>query len=152
GAQPVLRDFDLSLSEGQHSLVLGRSGSGKSTLINLICGFLSPDEGTVRVAGELISEATEVQRDAIRRRFIGVVFQSLRLVSALDVIGNVMLAARLAGRPARADEARQLLARLGIENKARALPRSLSQGEAQRAAIARSLVTCPRLLIADEPT
>jgi putative ABC transport system ATP-binding protein len=152
GSHGLLRRLDLAINEGEHSLLLGPSGSGKSTVINLICGFLSPQEGNVRISGELISATRETQRDAIRRRFIAVIFQSLRLVSALDVISNITLAARLAGRPATADEAHQVLTRLGIASKAKSLPRSLSQGEAQRAAIARALITKPRLLIADEPT
>jgi putative ABC transport system ATP-binding protein len=152
GSQAVLRRFDLAINKGEHSLLLGPSGSGKSTVINLVCGFLSPQQGAVRISGECISVASETQRDAIRRRFIAVIFQSLRLVSALDVMANLMLAARLAGRSATADEAYEMLARLGIGSKAKALPRSLSQGEAQRAAIARALISKPRLLIADEPT
>jgi putative ABC transport system ATP-binding protein len=149
---PVLRNFCLAIPEGSHSLLIGASGSGKSTLINLICGFLTPRSGSVRIAGELISSAPESRRDTIRKRTIGVVFQTLRLVSALDIMGNLQLAARLAGRPASPDRVRQVLSRLGIENKADALPRHLSQGEAQRAAIARALIAQPRLLIADEPT
>ena len=152
GSQVVLRDFNLVIAEGEHSLLLGPSGSGKSTLINLICGFLSPNAGTILVAGQPISHVGEARRDSIRRDCIGVVFQSLRLVSALDVLGNVMLAARLAGRSVLQAQALDVLDRLGIGNKARMLPRNLSQGEAQRAAIARALISRPRLLIADEPT
>jgi putative ABC transport system ATP-binding protein len=149
---PVLRDFNLALPEGAHTLLIGASGSGKSTLINLICGFRTPRSGAVRIAGELMSSAPESRRDAIRKRSIGVVFQSLRLVSALDVMSNLLLAARLAGRPVTRARARQTLARLGIEHKTGALPRHLSQGETQRAAIARALIARPQLLIADEPT
>jgi putative ABC transport system ATP-binding protein len=152
GSHGLLRRLDLAINEGEHSLLLGPSGSGKSTVINLICGFLTPQEGSVRISGERISAASESQRDAIRRHFVAVIFQSLRLVAAHDVISNVTLAARLAGRRATADEAYQLLTKLGIASKAKSLPRSLSQGEAQRAAIARALITRPRLLIADEPT
>lgn len=142
----------MAIADGEHCLLIGPSGAGKSTLLNLICGFLTPLEGVVRVAGEEISRARERQRDAIRRRSIGVVFQSLRLVSALDVMANMLLAARLAERPVTRQAAREELARLGIADKADAMPSRLSQGEAQRAAIARALVTRPRLLIADEPT
>jgi len=149
---PVLRDFNLQIAGGQHHLLLGPSGSGKSTLLNLICGFLSPDAGVISIAGEAISVPGEARRDAIRRRHIGVVFQTLRLVSALDLVANLQLAARLAGRPATRDDAMALLDRLGLKNKARSLPRMLSQGEAQRGAIARALIARPRLLVADEPT
>ncbi len=152
GAEPLFRDFSLEIAAGAHSLVIGNSGSGKSTLINLICGFLTPDAGTIRIAGEAMSDAGEAGRDAIRRRHIGAVFQSLRLISALDITANLLLAARLAGRPAGKDEIAHLLDRLAIRDKARALPRQLSQGEAQRAAIARALIAHPRLLVADEPT
>ena len=148
----VLRDFSFGIERGQHRLLLGPSGSGKSTLLNLICGFLSPDDGFIRICGETISVPNEARRDAIRRRHIGVVFQTLRLVSALDLVGNLQLAARLAGRPAPREEAMALLDRLGLTDKANALPRMLSQGEAQRGAIARALITKPRLLVADEPT
>lgn len=149
---PVLRDFNLEIAVGQHHLLIGPSGSGKSTLLNLICGFLSPDAGTIRIAGENISVLSETQRDAVRRRHIGVVFQTLRLVSALDLVGNLQLAARLAGRPTSRAKAMALLDRLGLAAKAGFLPRTLSQGEAQRAAIGRALISRPRLLVADEPT
>lgn len=152
GDGPLFRDFSLDIAAGAHSLIIGNSGSGKSTLINLICGFLTPDAGTIRIAGEAMSDAGEAGRDAIRRRHIGVVFQSLRLISALDITANLLLAARLAGRSADKDQIAHLLDRLAISDKARVLPRQLSQGEAQRAAIARALIARPRLLVADEPT
>ena len=148
----VLHDFDLAIESGCHHLLLGPSGSGKSTLLNLICGFLSPDSGTIRIAGDTMSVRSESNRDAVRRKHIGTVFQTLRLVSALDLLGNLQLAARLAGRPATRAAALALLDRLGLADKARALPRTLSQGEAQRGAIARALIARPRLLVADEPT
>ena len=89
-------------------------------------------------------------RDSLRRTHVGIVFQTLRLVSALTVSGNLELAARLSGKPA--DGIGQLLETLGIGHRSRASPRELSQGEAQRAAIARAIVSRPLLLLADEPT
>lgn len=152
GETLVLRDFNLSMALGEHRLLIGPSGSGKSTLINMICGFLRPERGTIHVSGELISEGSETARDAVRKAHIAVVFQALRLVSALDITANLLLAARLAERRPARSEVHQLLAELGISDKAHARPHQLSQGEAQRAAIARALIARPALLIADEPT
>ncbi|WP_237437796.1 ABC transporter ATP-binding protein [Altericroceibacterium endophyticum] len=152
GRSPVLRDFDMTLDVGDRCLMLGPSGSGKSTLINLVCGFLKPDSGTIDIAGQRISEGSEAARDAVRRRHISVVFQSLRLVSALDIKANLSLAARLARREVTPRDIHALLEEMGIAGKAHAKPYMLSQGEAQRAALARALVVKPDLLIADEPT
>ncbi|WP_233998239.1 ATP-binding cassette domain-containing protein [Erythrobacter sp. QSSC1-22B] len=152
GEVSILRDFNLSMAPGQQRLLIGPSGSGKSTLINLICGFLRPDRGTIRVAGKLISEGSEATRDAVRKAHIAVVFQALRLVSAIDISANLLLAARLAGLRSSRQEALGLLTELGIADKAHARPHQLSHGEAQRAAIARALIAQPALLIADEPT
>lgn len=150
--RPIFSGFSLMVERGQHHLLLGPSGSGKTSLINLICGFAVPQSGSIYVADAPMTGLSESARDALRRRHIGVVFQTLRLVSALDVMGNLRLAARLAG--VRPDDAQitELLDRLGLAHKAHARPRDLSQGEAQRAAIARALVGRPGLLIADEPT
>ncbi len=152
GATAILTDFSLSMARGEHRLLIGPSGSGKSTLINLICGFLRPQEGIIRVSGEPISDGSEAKRDAVRKAHIAVVFQALRLVSALGVADNLVLAARLADRQPSRSEVHDLLDELGIADKAHARPRQLSQGEAQRAAIARALIARPALLIADEPT
>ncbi len=152
GGQHVLNGFSLDLPKGQHSLLLGPSGSGKTTLINLIAGLLTPKSGTVIVGGELMSALRPAARDDLRRRRIGLIFQTLRLVSALDLRSNLLLAQRLCGEAR--DEARivELLDRLNLSHRAKGFPRDLSQGEAQRAAIARALVGKPDLLIADEPT
>lgn len=149
GKQPIFAGFSLTQEPGGHILLLGPSGSGKSTLINLIAGLLTPDNGRIALNGEPMP-ASARGRDDLRRREIAIIFQSLRLVSALSLDANLELAARLAGQPA--DSIPSLLGRLGLEARAGAKPRELSQGEAQRAAIARALVARPALLLADEPT
>ncbi|MEP2990335.1 MAG: ATP-binding cassette domain-containing protein [Parasphingorhabdus sp.] len=150
--KPLLSDFRLSLEEGHHHLLVGPSGSGKTTLINLICGLLSPEKGSISIAGHDIATLSESGRDKIRRENIGIVFQTLRLVSALDLTANLLLAQRLSRGKIDAPLIGSLLERLGIAHRAKAQPHQMSHGEAQRAAIARALVTQPQLLIADEPT
>jgi putative ABC transport system ATP-binding protein len=152
GERAILNGFDLALEAGDQKLLLGASGSGKTTLIYLICGLLSPQAGEISVAGEKLSTLSQARRDDVRRRHIGVVFQTLRLVSALNVRANLLLAQKLAGRARNVAEALDLLQHLGIAHCAHAKPSALSQGEAQRAAIARAVIAKPALLIADEPT
>jgi len=149
---PVLDGFDLDQGAGEHRLLLGPSGSGKTTLINLIAGLLAPTRGSIAIDGETISALPQARRDDLRRRKIGIIFQTLRLVAALDVRSNLLLAQKLAGVAQDRDAIARLLDDLGILHRAGAKPRELSQGEAQRAAIARALVARPKLLIADEPT
>jgi putative ABC transport system ATP-binding protein len=152
GDNAVLRGLNLDLARGAHLLLLGASGSGKTTLINAIAGLLTPDEGLIAIDGEAMTGLGAGERDRLRRRKIGLVFQSLRLVSALPVRENLRLAQRLSGVPADDSAIEVLLEQLGIAHRASAKPRALSQGEAQRAAIARALIAKPPLLIADEPT
>ncbi|MFN3590723.1 MAG: ABC transporter ATP-binding protein [Thermaurantiacus sp.] len=151
GGQSILDHVSLAVDAGVHHLLLGPSGSGKTTLLNLVAGLLTPDSGRVVVAGSEISSGAPSARDALRRQHIGIVFQTIRLVAALTVAENLALAQRLAGRP---DQSllHRVLDRLGIARLAGSKPRELSQGEAQRAAIARAIVTRPTLLLADEPT
>lgn len=148
GVGPV----SFAIDAGEAAVLLGPSGSGKTTLVHLLAGLLTPQAGEVRIDGEPLHARGLAHADALRRQTIALVFQSLRLVSALDVMGNLALARRLAGKPADPARLSSLLGRLGLAVRANALPRTLSQGEAQRAAIARALAAEPRLLIADEPT
>ncbi|MEO1046094.1 MAG: ATP-binding cassette domain-containing protein [Pseudomonadota bacterium] len=149
----ILDGLSFSLDQGQHALLLGPSGSGKSTLLNIICGLQQPDSGTVQIDGETIADGAGAQQnDAVRRRSLGIVFQTLRLVSALTLRANLELAQRLQCGSIDGAVIDDCLDRLDIAGRANAKPHQLSQGEAQRAAIARAIVVKPQLLIADEPT
>lgn len=148
----MFRGFEFAQQSGEHRLLLGPSGSGKTTLVNLVTGLLTPDRGEVVVDGEAMSALPGPARDDLRQRKIGVIFQTLRLVSALTVRGNLRLAQRLAAGAADERAIDGLIEAVGIAHCADARPRALSQGEAQRAAIARALIARPALLVADEPT
>lgn len=152
GLTPILNNVKIRLDRGAHHLLLGPSGSGKTTLIHAISGLIEPDDGSIMIDGEPMTGRSPASRDALRRTRIGLIFQSLRLVSALTVRQNLHLAGRLSGHPTTDEVIDALLSQLGIAHRAPAKPRRLSQGEAQRAAIARALIGKPRLLIADEPT
>jgi len=143
--RPVLVGVSFSLEPGERALLLGPSGSGKSTLLNLLCGLQRADSGEVTLGDAPIA-------DAVRRRHFGIVFQSLRLVSALTLRGNLALAQKLQTGGTNPKLIDALLERLGIAHRAHARPHELSQGEAQRAAIARAAVVRPAVLVADEPT
>lgn len=153
GGSAVLAGASFTLAPGERALLLGPSGSGKSTLINCLCGLQRPDGGTVTFGQDVLSAAQGAALgDQIRRRHFGIVFQALRLVSALSVRANLALAQKLQIGSSDPALINQTLERLGIAHRADARPHQLSQGEAQRAAIARALVVRPAILIADEPT
>jgi putative ABC transport system ATP-binding protein len=152
GGRTVLSIPAWDVPRGEASLVIGPSGSGKSTLLGTIAGLVTPTSGSVKVAGEEVTHLSAVKRDAFRARHIGLVLQTLHLISVLDVLGNLRLARRLAGLGA--DEAwlDACLASLGIAQLAKRKAAHLSVGEAQRVAIARAVVSKPALILADEPT
>jgi putative ABC transport system ATP-binding protein len=152
GGQTIIDGLSFSQQAGEHLLLLGASGVGKTSLINLLTGLASPDRGTVSICGEDMSALGGAARDDLRRRTTGIVFQTLRLISALSVRDNLRLAQRLAGGSVDDAKITQLIEAVGITHRAEARPRQLSQGEAQRAAIARALVGKPKLIVADEPT
>jgi lipoprotein-releasing system ATP-binding protein len=143
----VLRDVSFEVAAGETVSIRGESGSGKSTLLNLIAGLDSPDAGTLSWSGEPV-------RAERRGVFLGIVFQSFYLIPEIDALANVLMASRILKVPGPADHARakDLLARVGLAERARHLPAQLSGGERQRVAVARALMNSPQLLLADEPT
>ncbi len=143
---------DVEIVRGQHTLLLGASGCGKTTLINAIAGLQAIKTGNVALDGLPFSKLHAYARDRVRGQKIGLVMQRLHLISALTVRANLTLAQSLAGFPANPKLIEQIAAALGITAKLDRYPRQLSQGEAQRAAIARAVVNQPVLLLADEPT
>ena len=144
----------LMVMPGELVTITGPSGSGKTTLVSMLGALLRPDSGRIVIDDTDISTLNEAGLSALRARKVGFVFQSFNLLESLSVRENVLFPAHLAPGGIRAAEARadELLERLGLSGRARALPRTLSGGESQRVAIARALINRPRLVIADEPT
>ena len=154
GATTALRGVDLSVTAGEVVAVLGASGSGKSTLLHCLAGLTRPDAGEVHYDGQRLDLMSERDRTQLRRTQIGVVFQYGQLVPELTAAENVALPLLLGrrGRAAALAAAQTWLERLGVPDVAAARPGQLSGGQAQRVAVARALVSEPRLLVADEPT
>ena len=152
GATRAVDDVSLDIPRGKFVTLLGPSGSGKTTLINIVTGLITPTSGEVTVAGHKISALSGSARDAVRREVIGLVFQTLRLVSALTVRENLLLAQHIVHGQGDGREVEDLVAKVGLSHRIDARPRELSHGESQRAAIARALCTRPPLVVADEPT
>ena len=150
----VLRSIAMRIDAGERVALLGESGVGKSTLLNLIAGLERPDAGEIRLSGIPIQDLDEAAAAQLRAREIGFVFQAFHLVAHLQVWQNVAIPLLLNGR--RAGDARaqalEMLAQVGLADRAQSLPRELSGGEQQRVALARALVHRPRLVLADEPT
>jgi putative ABC transport system ATP-binding protein len=145
---------NLSLSEGQVTVLAGPSGSGKTTLLTLVGCLARPTEGRVLVNDRVISSLPEPFLAALRRQTFGFVFQRFNLIRGLSLLDNVMVPAYPLGIPRGAlrKRALELLDTLGLEPRAHARAESLSGGEAQRTALARALINDPPVLIADEPT
>ena len=150
----VLDGIDLDIARGETVALRGRSGSGKSTLLNLVGGIDAPDAGSVHVAGAEVTAMSERERTLFRRERIGFVYQAFNLVPTLNVADNVRLVLELNKVPAGAATSRidELLAAVGLADRADSYPDVLSGGEQQRVAIARALSHEPSVLLADEPT
>jgi putative ABC transport system ATP-binding protein len=150
----ALRSVSLSLEAGKLTLLMGPSGSGKTTLLTILGCMLTPDSGSLRVCGTAVESATPEELAAIRRKYIGFIFQSYHLFPALTASENVQLAldVRGIGGAWAETKSRNLLKRLGLNARLDAYPRELSGGEQQRVAIARALVADPAVILADEPT
>jgi putative ABC transport system ATP-binding protein len=153
-AVEALRGVDLKVPRGQFLALVGPSGSGKSTLLNLVGGLDRPTDGELWVNGVELSSSKEKALTEHRRRRVGFVFQSFNLLPRLTALENVALPLIFVGVPERQRlaQARDLLVKVGLEDRLEHRPTQLSGGEQQRVAIARALVTRPSIILADEPT
>jgi len=151
-----LRVAAFEASPGERVAVTGASGMGKTTLLHLLAGILTPAAGRIEVAGEVVTALAPEERRDLRARSIGLVFQEFELLDYVDVLENILLPYRVSPALQLTAEARSRAARLaaavGLEERLSRLPEQLSQGERQRVAVCRALVTQPAALLADEPT
>ncbi|WP_264373229.1 ABC transporter ATP-binding protein [Sinanaerobacter chloroacetimidivorans] len=152
--QTILKGIELSVKEGEFVSILGPSGSGKSTLMNIIGCLDSPTSGEYVLSGRVIAKLSEKELAKIRSKEIGFIFQSFQLLPRMNAAENVELPLVYAGIPPkeRIKTAKNLLYRVGLENRISYYPNQLSGGQQQRVAIARALSTNPTILLADEPT
>ena len=143
---------DLNVGQNEGLLVLGNSGTGKTTLLHLLAGLMNPTGGTIELDGTELATLKGSARDRFRGKNIGLVFQQSQFIRSISVLENLRLARSLAGLSQDDSLAESLLTELGISERKNAKPNELSIGERQRAAIARALVTKPKIVLADEPT
>ena len=150
----VLRGTGAAFGKGEFIAILGKSGSGKSTLLNVISGIDEPDQGDIKINGQLLTQLDEYQRTLFRRQKIGFVFQFFNLIPTLTVLENVNLPLELVGAEVNeaVERSSAMLAEVGLSDRLNTFPERLSGGEQQRVAIARALVHDPLVVLADEPT
>ncbi len=148
----ALDRIDLSVEKGEYIAIVGASGSGKSTLLHILGSVDKPTEGRVIVEGTDISAMNRTQAAIFRRRKVGLVYQFYNLIPTLTIRKNILMPLLLDKRKPNQEYFEKVVTSLGIEDKLEFLPNQLSGGQQQRAAIARSLIYRPALLLADEPT
>lgn len=147
----IIKDVDIYVNAGEFVVIMGKSGSGKSTLLGLLAALDYPDSGSVELADQTLSSLDEDALAVIRQRDMGFVFQSFHLLPTLTVAENIAFPLDIARRPnkARVDE---LIDAVDLGHRRDSLPNQLSGGEQQRTAVARALVSHPKIVFADEPT
>lgn len=150
----ALKNVNFSVEEGEYVAIMGESGSGKTTLLNILAALDKPTSGSVRLEGKDLSSIKESAVAAFRRDNLGFVFQDFNLLDTFSIEDNIYLPLVLAGRPHKEMRMRlePIARQLGIEELLKKYPYEISGGQKQRAAVARALITYPRLILADEPT
>ena len=150
----ALRDFDLTVKRGEFIMIMGPSGCGKTTLLNVLGLLDKPTEGNYLLNGKEMTKTSERKKAMMRAKKIGVIFQDFNLISHLSILDNVVLPMVYAGygKVHRELQADKILDRFRLQEKEYYMPYQLSGGQQQRVAIARSLVTKPEIILADEPT
>jgi putative ABC transport system ATP-binding protein len=150
----ILKDINLEIFPGEKIAFLGSSGSGKTTLLSILAGLDSDYTGEVRLFGKLLSDLSEDERANLRKNRVGFLFQNFLLIPELNVLENVLLPIEIAGKLNTDfdNKARLLLEKVGLSNRVKAYPNTLSGGEQQRVALARAFINDPEILFVDEPT
>lgn len=152
----ALKHVDIDIPAGKLTILKGRSGSGKTTLMNILSALDAPTEGDVSFDGQVYSEMEDAQKEQLRRKEIGFVFQAVALIPIMNAYENVDFAMLLAEPELTAKEVderiRETLALVGMEERMRHMPGQMSGGEQQRVAIARAVAHRPKVVFADEPT
>ena len=152
----ALKHVDIDIPAGKLTILKGRSGSGKTTLMNILSALDAPTEGDVSFDGQVYSEMEDAQKEQLRRKEIGFVFQAVALIPIMNAYENVDFAMRLAEPELTAKEVderiRETLALVGMEERMRHMPGQMSGGEQQRVAIARAVAHRPKVVFGDEPT
>lgn len=152
GALTVLDDINFHIESGQSFAIVGPSGSGKTTLLGLAAGLDAPSTGEVLLDGVSLNGLTEDERAQVRGKLVGFVFQNFQLIPSLTALENVMVPLELQGIRNAQPEAKALLEKVGLADRADHYPTQLSGGEQQRVCIARAFSNKPKILFADEPT
>lgn len=155
GEFQALKDINADIAKNTLTILRGRSGSGKTTLMNIIGALDNPTSGTVCFDGRQLGDMSDRQKENLRRREFGFVFQAVSLIPTMNAFQNVEFSMRLAGIKAGRDRDRRVeecLKLVGLGNRARHMPAEMSGGEQQRVAIARAIAHRPKFILADEPT
>jgi putative ABC transport system ATP-binding protein len=152
GRMTILDVPSFSMDRKEQVVLRGESGGGKTTLLHVISGLISADSGSIQLEGVELTGFSEARRDRIRAAKMGYVFQTFNLLPAFTALENVRLGMTFGGKKIDAERAKELLRRVGLEQRMHYLPSQLSVGQQQRVSVARALANRPILLLADEPT
>ncbi len=155
GEFQALKDINVKIMRNTLTILWGGSGSGKTTLMNIIGALDAPSSGIVMIEGRALGKMSDREREKLRRKDMGFVFQAVSLIPAMNAFQNVEFSMRLAGIKAGRERDKRVedcLKMVGLGNRARHMPAEMSGGEQQRVAIARAIAHHPRLILADEPT